>query len=319
MGARWDAFAKTVSFYGRFLPSFTRIGYVARGLPLRPLRQDLSGQVWLVTGASGGLGRAITLGAARLGARVVAVGRNAPALAELATAARGLKGRVETVRADLSLMAEVDRLVADTASEIFDVVVNNVGVLLHEHGLTAEGIEVSYATNLLGHYALTEALLGADRVRAGGAVVNVSSGGMYNVPLTTALLEVPAARYSGVVAYAAHKRAQVELADLWRGRYAAKGVRHYTMHPGWADTSGVKTSLVKFRQNLKTVLRNEAQGADTAVWLGAVRPEEAPGAIWFDRRPRSAHAYARTRQPQVTAEELAARLDADLARARAGG
>jgi hypothetical protein len=55
---------KIVVFYGRFAPSFTAVGYVARGLPLRPLRASFKGQTWLVTGATGGIGKGIALGAA---------------------------------------------------------------------------------------------------------------------------------------------------------------------------------------------------------------------------------------------------------------
>ena len=47
---------KIVVFYGRFAPSFTAVGYAARGLPLRPLNASFKGQTWLVTGATGGVG-----------------------------------------------------------------------------------------------------------------------------------------------------------------------------------------------------------------------------------------------------------------------
>ena len=53
--------SKALSFYARFAPSFTRIGYLARGLPLRSGGKSLAGQSWLVTGATAGIGRALAL------------------------------------------------------------------------------------------------------------------------------------------------------------------------------------------------------------------------------------------------------------------
>src|SRR4249920_3347019 len=101
---------KVLAFYGRFAPSFTAVGYVARGLPLRPIGASFSGQTWLVTGATGGIGKAIALGAARRGAKVLAVGRNPAALSELQSA--GGPG-VEPLRYDLELVAANVRLADD--------------------------------------------------------------------------------------------------------------------------------------------------------------------------------------------------------------
>lgn len=53
-----QALMKSMNFYGRFAPSFTRVGYIVRGLPFKPVRADYSGQTWLVTGATGEIGRA---------------------------------------------------------------------------------------------------------------------------------------------------------------------------------------------------------------------------------------------------------------------
>lgn len=306
----WARLRKIAGFYGRFLVSFSAIGYRARSLFWRRLDGDFTGQTWIVTGATGGIGRAITEEAVRRGATVIAVARSADKLASLA---RELGSRVIPQVADLSLVADTRRVARDLLAQRrpIDVLVNNVGLLLDDLTLTGEGLETSYATNLLNHFVLTEALLAADAFARGAAVINMSSGGMYNAPLLIGYMGMKdPQRYNGVYAYAVHKRGQAELTRYWQARHASKGLHFYVMHPGWADTDGVKTAMPNFRRILRSVLRNSAQGADTAIWLAAKRPTEpGPEAFWFDRAPRAAHAYPHTRQTKHTPEELAAFLE----------
>lgn len=308
-----QALMKSVNFYGRFAPSFTRVGYIARGLPFRPVRADYTGQLWLVTGATGGLGRATALRAAGKGAVVHAVGRNVAALDSLQAAAANLPGRIVPVVCDLSLMRAVSDLTRrpELAGLKFDVVVNNVGLLMRSYEPTAEGLETSYATNLLGHYILTEQLHADGQMAVGAVVINVVSGGLYNLPLTKSMLNIPEEKFNGFAAYAAHKRAQLALAEHWRETFADVGARTYAVHPGWADTAGVKTSLPKFRKVLAPILRNDDEGADTIDWLAATRPAEVVDEIWFDRKPRTAHAYPHTRNPRTSIGDVVAFLERD--------
>lgn len=297
---------KIAGFYARFLVSFSAIGYRARAATWPALAADFSGQTWVVSGASGGIGRAVTTEAARRGATVIALARSAARLAELATAA---PGRIIPVRADLALVRDTRRAVGEirATGRKVDVLVNNVGVLLDELTTTTEGFETSYATNLLNHFVLTEGLLGADVFAPGAAIVSMSSGGMYNAPLTLDYMGLKDPKsYRGVYAYAVHKRGQAELTKYWHARHAAGGLHFYVMHPGWADTDGVKTAMPNFRRRLRSVLRNSAQGADTAIWLAATRPATpGPEAFWFDRAPRPAHAYPHTAVTKYTPADLA--------------
>jgi dehydrogenase/reductase SDR family protein 12 len=311
---------KILAFYGRFTASFTQVGYRWRSLGWERVEPDYRGQRWLVTGGSGGIGRHIVLAAARAGAEVVAVARSPAKLDALRADAQaaGLPG-VTTEACDFALIAETERLLQrlQASARPFDVLVNNVGVLLDDHVLTAEGHEASFATNLLSHYQLTEGLLRRQLLREPGAcVVNMTSGGGYNVPLMVGMLDVTdPARYNGVVAYGFHKRAQMVLNQHWRDTYGARGIQFYVMHPGWADTDGVKRSLPRFRRILRPILRNEASGADTALWLAARRPPQPEQeCVWFDREVRTAHAYERTRVTKDTPRSLVAFLDRELAR-----
>ena len=297
---------KIAGFYARFLVSFSAIGYRARAATWPPLEADFSGQTWVVTGATGGIGRAVTTEAVRRGATVIALARSA---ARLDALGRSAPGRIIPVCADLALVRDTRRAVGEirATGRKVDVLVNNVGVLLDELTTTTEGFETSYATNLLNHFVLTEGLLGADAFAPGAAIVSMSSGGMYNAPLALDYMGVKdPTRYRGVYAYAVHKRGQAELTKYWQARHAAGGLHFYVMHPGWADTDGVKTAMPNFRRRLRSVLRNSAQGADTAIWLAATRPTTpGPEAFWFDRAPRPPHAYPHTAVTKYTPADLA--------------
>jgi len=248
---------------------------------------------------------------------VLAVARNGDKLRKLRESAGTGSARIETVAVDLSLQSEVQRLIDSLAraGQRFDALVNNVGVLLDDHSFTAEGRETSFATNLLNHYLLTEGLISRDLLNEAAVVINMSSGGMYNVPLMIAPLNLPTAKgYNGVAAYGFHKRAQVVLARHWNVQHGHRGWTFYTMHPGWSDTDGVKRSLPRFRRILKSILRDSEGGADTALWLAAIRPAVPQrDHIWFDRKARRAHVFQRTRQSPDSPEQLVKFLDEQLA------
>ncbi|HEY7640735.1 MAG TPA: SDR family NAD(P)-dependent oxidoreductase [Steroidobacteraceae bacterium] len=309
-------FKKLVGFYGRFLVSFSAIGYRARALTWQALPGDFKGQTWIVTGATAGIGRAVVEGATRRGATVLALARSREKLDALVRSSSG-PGRVIPLVVDLSLVRDTRRAAAEIVARgtPVDVLVNNVGLLLDDLSTTAEGFETSYATNLLTHWVLTEALLHGAALAPQATIIEMSSGGMYNAPLTLDYMNMQGARYRGVYAYAVHKRGQAELVKYWQARHGASGLRCYVMHPGWADTDGVKTAMPNFRRRLRSVLRDSAQGADTALWLAGTRPASAgPEAFWFDRAPRAAHAFPHTVKSKYTPDDLAMFLAKEAAK-----
>lgn len=302
---------KIIAFYCRFTPSYSKIGYHARSLLWRPLKGDFRGQTWLVVGGSEGIGGSAARSAVAGGARVICVGRNADKLAAFA-AGTAAPARVLPEVADFSLRAEVwallDRLQA--RAERIDVLVNNVGIQKRDQIITREGLETSFATNILSHYLFTRELLARGLLADAATVIEVSSGGMYNHPLVVKDLNLTGAGYLGVRAYGLSKRAQVVMTQHWRQRHAGSQRRFYVMHPGWVDTAAVGRSMPRFRATLKSVLRKDPQGADTIVWLAEQRPEQmADEAIWFDRKERTAHIFPRTRAATDTAESLIACLE----------
>ena len=283
--------------------SFTRIGYKARSrlfhwTPLHSLRLD--GKVAIVTGATSGLGRTAAELLARQGAEVCIVGRDPDrterARAEIAAAAGAV---VEADLADLSLLSETAAF-ADRFAEHhdrLDVLVLNAGALIHDYTVTAEGNEITIATHVLSQFLLTKALRPLLEASAPSRVIMVASGGMYTEPLDVDTLESDPDSYDGTVAYARCKRAQVALAEEWTRHLLDTGVTVNAMHPGWADTPGLRTALPGFSRIVGPLLRTPEEGADTIAWLAAAPEASAQSGLFFlDRRARAKHRLRRTRR-----------------------
>lgn len=155
---------------------------------------DLRGRTALVTGGTGGIGKETARGLARLGARVIVVGRD-PARAGAAARELGADGApVTALTADLTRLDGV-RALADRvagAADRLDVLVNNLGGMAPRRTLTPDGVESTFAANVLAPYALTCLLL--PRLRAAATpdaaarVVNLS-GGIPGGPLDPANLQ----------------------------------------------------------------------------------------------------------------------------------
>jgi len=298
-------------------PGYTSIGYRVRhriagwddALP------HLDGRTVLVTGVTSGIGRAAAERFAGLGARVLLVARDA---------ARGERTRAELVAAtgnedlhvelcDLSSLASVRALAGRLEGTPLHVVVHNAGLLPATRELTGDGIEVAFATNVLGPFLLTALTERTLRTSAPARVIWVSSGGMYSQRVATSDLQAEqlADDWDGTVVYARTKRAQVILAELWAERLAGSGVVVHAMHPGWVATPGVKDSLPRFEKVVRPLLRTPYEGADTIVWLGAAdEPARTSGRFWHDRRARPTHLLPSTHE---TDEQRRALWDACVA------
>jgi len=306
-------------FYGRFLRSFSALGFQRRSAEWEEFAPDFSGQRWLITGATGGIGRAVALTANRYGATVLALARNTDKLEALRKDAAHPDG-IRAVSVDMASIADVRALAghSEISTGAIDVLVNNVGVLFNDFEITDEGLEASFVTNLLGPFLLTEQLHDNNLLAPDGIVINVSSGGMYGTPLKLEEMDCRDEKnYDGMAAYAMHKRAQVELTRYWNAQWQGKPAVH-VMHPGWVDTEGVKTALPGFRNALKRILRDAEQGADTILWLADQRPAPAEEGIWLDRELQPEHEFAFTRKTGHSAGDLARFLQARARSATAG-
>ncbi|HEV1996637.1 MAG TPA: SDR family NAD(P)-dependent oxidoreductase [Candidatus Dormibacteraeota bacterium] len=289
------------------VPSFTRVGPALRRRifdwePLAAHRMD--GRTAVVTGATSGLGLVTARELARLGASVVLLVRDTArgeAVSSDIAAATG-NNAVRVVRVDMGDLDAVRKAAVDLGPRPIDVLVHNAGAMSETRTLTERGIEQTVATHLVGPFLLTHLLGRALRARP-SRVIFVTSGGMYTEPLAVDRLEMEEAGYSGVTAYARAKRAQVGLVEYWAPRLLPLGITLNAMHPGWADTPGLRSSLPMFTQILRPLLRSALDGADTIVWLASAPSAGLPeGALWLDRRPRPAHRIPSTRHSDTEGE-----------------
>jgi NAD(P)-dependent dehydrogenase (short-subunit alcohol dehydrogenase family) len=283
---------------------FTNVGYHLHARDFDPVEADLSDTTVVITGGTGGLGRAAAEELARLGARTVVVGRSPEKLRALES---GASGDLVGYEADLSSMSDIRELAGDLVAheQRIDLLINNVGVLLPEREETTEGIEKTLATDLAGHFLLTNLLIPRLVDSAPSRIINVTSGGMYTERIHPHDLQFRHGEYKGATAYARCKRGQVILTELWARRLEGTGVTVHVMHPGWAKTAGVARSLPTFDKLMKPLLRSPSQGADTMVWLAAdPLPAATSGHLWFDRRQVPKHLIERTRESPADRQAL---------------
>jgi len=261
---------------------------------------SLAGRTVLVTGGTSGLGLATAEGVARLGARVVLTARGHDraerAVAAVENAVPGAD--IAYLLADIGEFDQVRALAAEflAGHDRLDVLIHNAGALNKEHAVTSSGTESTVAAQVVGPFLLTGLLLPALRAAAPSRVIQVSSGGMYAQTFNLASLEMGPDGYDGTVAYARAKRAQLVLMHEWIRRMGGQGVSFHAMHPGWADTPGLRQGLPRFAKVVGPLLRTPDQGADTAVWLASTPAGvESTGHFWLDRRPRWEHKVPWTR------------------------
>jgi NAD(P)-dependent dehydrogenase (short-subunit alcohol dehydrogenase family) len=256
-----------------------------------PQPGTLAGRTALVTGATSGLGRATTEGFAALGARVILLSRREDELGRLSVALRRRHGedRFPYVVADMSSMTSVREAVdrVQGSESRLDILVDNAGAIHDARTLTAEAVEMTFATMVVGPFVLLSGLLPLLEASADGRAITVVSGGMYAQRLHLDDLGYQHGRFDGTMAYARAKRAASVMAREWARRLDGRPVRVNAMHPGWADTPGLARSLPRFRALMKPLLRSPQEGVDTVLWLAT--DEDAGrdgGRLFHDRRAR---------------------------------
>jgi NAD(P)-dependent dehydrogenase (short-subunit alcohol dehydrogenase family) len=258
-----------------------------------PIRAELSGKICLVTGATSGIGRAAAEDLARLNAHVVLGARSAErgeTVRREIIASTG-NAQVEVLRVDLSdrrSIREAGRALRETHLALH-VLVNNAGVWLQKRQESVEGVEMTWATNVLGYFLLTQELLPALRAADKARVVNVAS--QFAGELDLGDVEFRRRRYAGRTAYAQSKQADRMLTWALARRLVGTSVTANAMHPGFVSTElfgkagGWFAPVASVYARLQA--RRPAEGADTVVWLAASPEAEGrSGLFWIDRQER---------------------------------
>ena len=283
------------------LVNFTKLGFRRARKKQNPVSAFLGDRHAVITGATSGLGLATAEVLAARGITLTLVARDKAKAARLAKDLIKKTGntRISVEIADLSVIADVNALANRLlkSGKPIDALINNAGALTNPRQTTKEGLETSFALLLLSPTILTERLYPLLKQAKGGRVINVLSGGMYAERIHLNDLQSIEGVYSGSVAYARAKRGLMIMTEAWAARWKDDGIVVNAMHPGWADTPGVESSLPAFHRLTRPLLRTPEEGADTIIWLAtATEAAKVSGAFWLDRQQHPAHILSRTKE-----------------------
>lgn len=243
--------------------------------------QDLRGRVFLVTGATSGIGLVTARELARRGGTVALVAREDARGAATVAAIRRETGNdaVDFLRADLSAQADVRRLAEEFLGRYgrLHVLVNNAGALFVARQETADGLERTFALNHLAPFLLTNLLRDTLAANAPARVVTVASTAHQGAHIPFDDLQQTRHRYAGLRVYGQSKLANILFTHELARRLAGTGVTANALHPGFVATGFAKNNGIAARLGM-TVLRpfeiSPERGARTSIYLAAA-PEVA--------------------------------------------
>lgn len=274
----------------------------------------------IVTGGNSGIGKETVRGLARAGHRVILAGRDAPACElaarELDADVRrghdaGEAARVVAWPLDLASLASVRAFAARAKAELprLDVLVCNAGVWPRDRRTTAEGFELAFGVNHLGHFLLAAELEPLLRRSAPARVVVVSSGLHVRGRLDWDDLQHARGRYRSTDAYAASKLANLLFTFAFARRLSGTGVTVNAVHPGIVKTNLGRELPELLMKAAGPLLRSPARGAEGSLYL-ALSPEVATvtGRYYDDRRSRKPSPIALDRASQERLWTISAQL-----------
>lgn len=250
---------------------------------------DLTGRRAIVTGGAGGLGRETARALASAGAEVTIAARNLAAAADAVAEIKRTTGnpKVNAARLDLADLSSVAEFVKGWTGPLH-ILVDNAGVMANPEQHTPEGRELQFATNHLGHFALTVGLFDALRAAGHARVVVVSSVGHVNGPVRFDDLDFTREPYDPWLAYAQSKTANILFAVEAAKRWADDGITVNALNPGriWETNLGrhIDVPPPAFDPSGKSGVseKNIAQGAATSVLLAASPLVEGVTGTYFE-------------------------------------
>ena len=273
------------------------------------MAHTIEGKTCLITGGSDGIGYAAARELARLGAKVVIVGRNAAKTDDAVQRITAETGNpaVDRLLADLSSQREVRRLAAEALERLprLDVLLNNAGAIFLSNQRSVDGLEMTFALNHIGYFLLTTLLLDRLRQSAPSRIINVSSSS-HGSPGRFRLEDLPKPGSNrGYRAYGRSKLCNILFTYELARRLEGEDITVNALHPGLVQTNiarnnGLLGRVVNFFIGARGM--DADKGAETLVYLAASPDVEGvTGRFFVDCRavPSSALSYD---------TELAARL-----------
>jgi NAD(P)-dependent dehydrogenase (short-subunit alcohol dehydrogenase family) len=264
---------------------------------------DLEGKFVVVTGANTGIGAATAKELAGRGAEVVLACRSRDKTEPVLGAIRAASGRAEFAELNLGSFASVracaDALVAKKRP--IDVLLNNAGVA-GQRGATADGFELAFGTNHLGHFLLTLLLMPLLKAAKVARIVNVSSASHYQATgMNFDEVRRPTRTVTGLPEYAVSKLANVLFTNELARRLGGSGVRSYAVHPGTVASDAWRRIPWPLRELMKLAMITNEEGARTSVFCATSPDVAEQSGLYYDKE--------RVKTPSKLAQ------DAELARA----
>jgi len=265
----------------------------------------MRGRVCVVTGATRGIGNATARALARRGATVVMLGRDGERLSAAAQQARAVSdGNVVPIVADFASLDAI-RLAARDINERFGgvhLLVNNAGVSVPRRRLSVDGVELTFAVNVLAPFAFTRELLPALRAAAPSRVVNVTSLFARWARVDFANLQGTHG-YSGDRAYLQSKLALLLVTRAFADRFRGTGITALCVDPGLAATDLLRERWWWRARWLRPLWKRVFLTPDEAahgVVMAATSPALANAdGRWIDRHQREVHLPSKWRDPNV--------------------
>ncbi len=238
----------------------------------------MKGKTCLVTGTSAGIGKATAIGLAKMDATVVAVMRDSDKSKAALTEIKAKSGRGDDaliyLPADLASQQSVRELATDVNRRFdrLDALINNAGVTEFRRSLTSDGIETTFAVNVLTPFLLTNLLIEKLKSSAPSRIANVSSAASDGARIDFDNLQGEK-KYSSFGSYGQSKLALNLVTVEFSRRLAGTGVTANFLHPGTIRTDlgshGIHPVLQGIAKFVKLFMTSPDKGARTSIYLAS--------------------------------------------------
>jgi NAD(P)-dependent dehydrogenase (short-subunit alcohol dehydrogenase family) len=247
---------------------------------------ELSGQTILITGASTGIGRATAAELAARGGRVTFAGRNeAKTKAAMAEIARETgNDALEFAELDLGSIASAKACAAGLVErgEPLDILINNAG-LAGQRGLTADGFELAFGTNHVGHFALTTGVLELLTAAPSARVVTLASDAHYGTrEIDWEAVREPTKSRTGMAEYRVSKLANVLFSQELARRCEGTSITTYSLHPGVIASDIWRGIPWPARKLMMLRMKSTEAGAQTSIYCATALELEGQSGRYYE-------------------------------------
>ena len=246
----------------------------------------------LITGATSGIGKATASELAKLGFDLILTARNEIKGKSLSDSlSKKYKIKSEFIKCDISSLNDVKTLAEKVKSKYnrLDVLVNNAGSRFPDYQKSVDGIELTFATNHLGHFLLTHLLMDLLRKSSSARIVNVSSSAHAVKEIDVDDLTSPK-NYNRSLVYGRSKLANILFTYQLSQKLNGQNITVNALHPGGVASNFAKNEgLVRWIKHisyylLKRNLLTPKQGAETVVYLASAREVEGITGKYFYKK-----------------------------------